>query len=238
MKFLIGQKLGMTQVYDEMGRCLPVTLVQAGPCYVVQVKSVEKDGYSAVKLGFGTCRKEKNLSKAYKGQFTKNNIKVLDCVAEFRVDSVEGFSVGQEIKADVFKTGDYVDITGTSKGKGFAGTIKRHGFHGAPSSHGHHEYRRAPGSIGGSSFPGRVFKGMRMAGRMGGENVMVQKLKIVNVEPEQNIVFIKGGIPGNSRGTVYIRSTVKKVKESHPSALVKIFAQQDEKKVKVAKKKK
>lgn len=210
-KFILGQKLGMTQIFDKEGHCIPVTAVEAGPCYVVQIKSAEKDGYSAVKIGFGQKRNEKNLNKAHKGQFTKHDIKILDVVKEIRVDDASSFSRGQEIKADVFSTGDYVDVTGVSKAKGFAGTMKRHGFAGQPNSHGHTEYRRAPGSIGASSFPGRVFKGTRMAGRMGGETVTQQKLMIAGVHTESNLLLIRGAVPGHARGTLIIKRTIKKV---------------------------
>ncbi|MFH1379184.1 MAG: 50S ribosomal protein L3 [bacterium] len=220
MKFLIGRKMGMTQIFDDSGQCLPVTIVQAGPCYVVQVKTIETDGYNAVKLGFGEWRKEKNQTKAFKGQFTKNNIKVLSCVKEFRVDNVNDFKVGQEIKADVFNKTDYVDVTGVSKGKGFQGVVKRWGFAGAPSSHGHTEYRRAPGSIGASSFPSRVLKGIKMPGRMGGGNITQQKVEVAYVNPEENLVLIKGSVPGNVLGKLYISTTVKSkkkfVEKKHP----------------------
>jgi large subunit ribosomal protein L3 len=200
MKFILAKKLQMTQIFDSEGRAVPVTLVQAGPCFVTQVKSKDgKDGYGAVQIGFGEIR-EKKMKKPQAGHLKKvqsSNTKAqnLKWLREFRVENSE-LKVGDEIKADVFKEGDFVKVIGISKGKGFAGVVKRHGFKGGPASHGQKDRLRAPGSIG-STFPEHVIKGMRMAGRMGGEQVTVEGLKIAKVDAENNIIAIRGAVPGN-----------------------------------------
>ena len=199
MKFILAKKLQMTQIFDSEGRAVPVTLLQAGPCFVTQVKSTEKDGYIAVQIGFDQI-KEKKMKKPQAGHLKKvqsSNVKAqnLKWLREFRVENSE-LKAGDEIKADVFKEGDFVKVIGISKGKGFAGVVKRHGFKGGPASHGQKDRLRAPGSIG-STFPEHVIKGMRMAGRMGGEQVTVEGLKIAKVDAENNIIAIKGAVPGN-----------------------------------------
>lgn len=189
----------MTQIFDAQGRAVPVTLVEAGPCFVTQVRASEKDGYSAVQVGFGEM-KEKKVKKPQAGHLKKvkvenSNINFLKFLREFRTENPE-MKMGDEIKADVFKEGDKIKVIGISKGKGFAGVVKRHNFRGGPATHGQKHRLRAPGSIG-ATFPERVIKGMRMAGRMGGEQVTVEGLKIAKVDAENNIIAIKGAVPGN-----------------------------------------
>ncbi len=202
---LIGKKLGMTQVFDETGVVHPVTVVEAGPCVVTQVKSPDRDGYSALQLGFGLS---KRLNKPEQGQRRASGF-MSRTLREVQADEADGFEVGQVIKADVFARGELVDVTGTSKGRGFQGGVKRHGFRGGPKTHGQSDRHRAPGSIGASATPGRVFKGMRMAGHMGHERVTVQGLEIVRVDPERNLLLIKGSVPGPNEGLLIIRRTVK-----------------------------
>jgi large subunit ribosomal protein L3 len=206
MKFILAKKLQMTQIFDSEGKAVPVTLVEAGPCFVTQVKDKDgKDGYSSIQVGFGEI-KEKKLKKPQKGHLKKaftlskaegqnSNVKAIKFLREFRTEAGE-MKLGDEIKADVFKEGDKIKVIGISKGKGFAGVVKRHGFRGGPASHGQKHRLRAPGSIG-ATFPERVIKGMRMAGRMGGEQVTVEGLKIAKVDAENNIIAIKGAVPGN-----------------------------------------
>lgn len=198
MKFILGKKLEMTQLYDEQGKAYPVTLVEAGPCYVTQVKTAEKDGYVAVQIGCGQT-KDRKVKRPRKGhlkaaQEKNGNIKNLKFLKEFRVENTE-FNSGDEIKADIFKEGDTVRVSGISKGKGFAGVVKRHGFGGGPKTHGQKHSLRKPGSIG-ATFPERVPKGRRMAGRMGADRVTVEGLKIVKVDAENNILAILGAVPG------------------------------------------
>jgi large subunit ribosomal protein L3 len=203
MKALLGTKIGMTQLLQEDGVAVPVTIIQAGPCTVTQVKSVEKDGYSAVQIGFG---EGKNLSNATKGHVkaAETNSKHL---REVRVDELpEGVTVGSKLDVTTFEIGEQVDVTGTSKGKGFAGTIKRHNFNAGPRSHGASAYSRRPGSIG-SMYPQKVFKGKKMAGRMGGDQVTVKNLVIALVDVERNLIGVKGAIPGPRRGLVMIGGT-------------------------------
>ncbi len=193
MKFILGKKLKMTQIFDEQGRAIPVTLVQAGPCWVTQQKTEEKDGYSAVQIGFG-AKKDKHVNRAQQGHFKKAGLPVApQYTREFRGQSE--LEVGGEIKADIFQVGDEIKVIGLSKGKGFAGVVKRHHFGGGPASHGQKHSLRAPGSIG-ATFPERVPKGRRMAGRMGGERVTVEGLSIVQVDADNNILAIKGAVPG------------------------------------------
>jgi large subunit ribosomal protein L3 len=199
MKFILGKKLGMSQIFDKEGRVIPVTLIEAGPCLVVQVKTKEKDGYEAVQIGFGE-RKAKNIKKPQKGHLEKAKnqklkVKSIRWLREFRTEKPEEFKLGDEIKVDVFKEGEVVKVSGISKGKGFQGVVKRHGFSGFPASHGTKHGLRAPGSIG-SAFPERVWKGKKMAGRMGGNRVTVQGLKIVQIDKEDNLLAIKGAVPG------------------------------------------
>lgn len=205
-KGILGKKLGMTQIFDEVGRVIPVTVIEAGPCIVTRKKTLETDGYNAIQVGFDTI-KERHVSKPVKGQFNKVNIKPLRYVRELRLDDVTGFEVGQELRADVFTSGEYVDVTGTSRGKGFAGGIKRWNFKRGPMTHGS-KYHRGPGSLQ-SRDASRVFKGRRMPGRLGGERVTVQGLKVVRVDPERNLILIKGAVPGAKGALVTIKNTVK-----------------------------
>ncbi len=205
---ILGTKLGMTQVFDEKNRVVPVTVVKAGPNVVTQIRTVERDGYSAVQVAFGAIDPRK-VNKPTAGQFTKAGVTPRRHIAELRLADSASFEVGQEINADVFEEGTYVDVTGTSKGKGFAGTMKRHGFKGQGASHGAQAVHRRPGSIGGCSTPGRVFKGMRMSGRMGSDRVTTQNLSVHKVDAENGLLLIKGAIPGRKGGVVIVRSAVK-----------------------------
>lgn len=195
MKFILGKKLEMTQVFKE-DKVIPVTLIESGPNFVTQVRTKEKDGYEAVQLGFGT-KKEKNIKKPQKGHL--KNLGNLRWLREFRIENPE-LKIGDEINVSTFASGDKVNVVAISKGKGFQGVVKRHGFHGGPKSHGQKDRHRAPGSIG-SSFPEHVFKGMRMAGRMGGDRVTVKNLEVVEVDSENNLIVLKGAVPGR-RGTL------------------------------------
>ena len=206
-KAILAKKLGMTQIFDDAGRVIPVTVVEAGPCAVVQKKTVENDGYEAVQVGF-IDKKEKKANKPEKGHFAKAGVAPKKFLREFKLDDVSGLNVGDEIKADVFAADDKVDVAGISKGKGYAGTIKRWGTHRGPMTHGS-GYHRGPGSMGMCSYPGRVFKGKRLPGHMGVERVTVQNLTIVRVDAEQNIILIKGGLPGPKGGLLVIKNTVK-----------------------------
>jgi large subunit ribosomal protein L3 len=208
MKGILGKKLGMTQIFDENGVVIPVTIIEAGPCYVTQKKIEEKDGYSAIQLGFGELR-EKNLKKPIAGHLKKSDSSPLKYLREFHITDPDEYQEGQKIDVSIFKVGDKVDITGTSKGKGFAGVVKRHGFRGGPKTHGQSDRWRAPGSVGAGSTPGRIFKGTRMAGRMGNQRVTVQNLRVALVDPDKNILAIKGAIPGGKNGLVIIREAVK-----------------------------
>jgi large subunit ribosomal protein L3 len=205
-KAILGTKIGMTQIFDEAGRAIPVTVIEAGPCTVVQKKTEENDGYNAIQLGFGVA-KEKDLNKPQKGHFEKAQLSLLRHLKEFRVDDVSAYEPGQEIKVDVFAAGDYVDVVGISKGKGFAGGIKRHGMHRGPMKHGS-KYHRRPGSLG-AKGPARVFLGRKMPGRAGGQRVTVQKLQVVKVDPERNLLLVKGAVPGPKKSLVTIKSSVK-----------------------------
>jgi len=194
----------MTQIFDERGEIVPVTLIEAGPCYITQLKTEEKDGYTALQLGFGET---KRLNNPLRGHLKK--LPSLRYLQEVRVDDAEGYEIGQKVDASLFSVGDLVDVTGISKGKGFAGVVKRHGFRGGPTTHGQSDRTRAPGSIGATTTPGRVLKGLRMAGRMGGERVTVQNLKVVLVDPERNLLGVRGSIPGNRGGLVMVQKAVK-----------------------------
>ncbi|QAR31473.1 50S ribosomal protein L3 [Ornithobacterium rhinotracheale] len=205
MSGIIGKKIAMTSLYDANGKNIPCTIIEAGPCVVTQVRTVETDGYSSVQLGFDD-KKEKNAGKALTGHFKKAGTTPKHKLVEFYGDFVNELSLGQEVKVDLFKEGEYVDITGTSKGKGFQGVVKRHGFGGVgQSTHGQHNRLRAPGSIGAGSDPSRVFKGMRMAGRMGGKKVTVQNLQVVKVDEEKNLIIVKGAVPGPKNSYVILR---------------------------------
>ena len=206
---ILGTKLGMTQVFDENNRVVPVTVVQAGPNVVTQVRTPEKDGYTAVQLAFGAIDPRK-VNKPETGHFTKAGTTPRRHVVELRTSDAAEYTVGQEITATVFDAGTLVDVVGTSKGKGTAGVMKRHGFHGLRASHGVHRKHRSPGSIGGCATPARVFKGLKMAGRMGVERVTVQNLTVHAVDAERGLILIKGAIPGNKGGLVVLRSAAKK----------------------------
>ncbi|MDR2122213.1 MAG: 50S ribosomal protein L3 [Flavobacteriaceae bacterium] len=204
MSGIIGKKIGMTSLFDEEGRNIPCTVIEAGPCSVLQVRTVEKDGYFAVQLGFDD-RSEKNVGKALLGHFKKAGSTPKRKLVEF-YHGFDDLKLGEEITVKLFSEGEYVDVTGTSKGKGFQGVVKRHGFGGVmQASHGQHNRLRAPGSIGAGSDPSRVFKGMRMAGRMGGDQVTVQNLQVIKVDEEKNLLIVKGAVPGPKNSYVIIR---------------------------------
>jgi len=204
---LIGRKLGMTQIFKPNGEAIPVTVIEAGPCVVIAKRSVEKEGYNALQLGFGSV-KAKKVNKPLMGIFKKIGVEPKRYIREFRVDSVEGFEVGQEIRVDIFKEGERIDVTGISKGKGFAGPMKRHGFSGGPASHGS-AFHRYGSSLGAHTEPGHVFKGKRMAGHMGSVRVTIQNLEVVKVYPERNILLVKGSVPGSRNSIVLIRKAKK-----------------------------
>jgi large subunit ribosomal protein L3 len=206
VKGILGKKLGMTQLFTEEGKVVPVTVIEAGPCVVVQKKTAETDGYNAIQLGFGEIR-EKLVNKPTKGHFGKGGVRPLRYVKEFRIENVDDYQLGQEITAEVFAAGESVDVIGTSKGKGFAGGIKRHGFHRGPMAHGS-KYHRRPGSLG-AKGPARVFKGRKLPGRMGGERVTVQNLEVIRVDKERNILLIKGAVPGPKQGLLIVKNAIK-----------------------------
>jgi large subunit ribosomal protein L3 len=206
---IIGRKLGMTQVFDEAGVVHPVTVIEAGPCVVTQIRTTDKDGYEAVQLGFGLS---KRLNKPEQGHRAASGY-MSRTLREVKAENVSTFEIGQVLKADVFEAGEVVDVTGTSKGRGFQGGVKRHGFSGGPATHGQSDRLRAPGSIGSSATPGRVFKGMRMAGHMGDERVTVQNLEIMRVDSDRNLLLIKGSVPGPNNGLLIIRRAVKTQKK-------------------------
>ncbi|WP_422448656.1 50S ribosomal protein L3 [Thermoanaerobacterium sp. DL9XJH110] len=205
-KAILGKKIGMTQIFGENGEAVPVTVVEAGPCLVVQKKTVEKDGYSALKVGFEDI-KEKRLNKPTLGQFKKHQLKPKKYLRELKIQDAEKYNVGDEIKVDIFKPGDRVDVTGISKGKGFAGGVKRWNFNRGPMSHGS-MYHRRPGA-GGATDPERVFKGKKMPGHLGAERVTVQNLEVVKVDPDKNLLLIKGSVPGARKSLLFIKNTVK-----------------------------
>lgn len=205
-KAILGKKIGMTQIFDENGKAIPVTAIEAGPCTVIQIKTVDNDGYQAVKLGFGEV-KENKLTKPKKGEFAKANITPKKHLREFRLEEIS-YNVGDEIKADIFAAGDAVDITGTSKGKGFQGVIKRHGQSRGPMGHGS-MYHRRPGSMGSTSTPGRVFKGKKLPGHMGRITVTIQNLDVVRVDMDKNVILVKGSVPGPKGAILKVKSAVK-----------------------------
>ncbi len=207
MKTIIGKKVGMTQIFDEHGKVIPVTVIEAGPCVISQVKSVETDGYNAIQLGFGDV-KESKVNKPIKGHFAKSKIAPKKHLREFRVDSVEGVEVGTEVKADTFVAGDKIDVQGTTKGKGFQGVIKRHGQSRGPMGHGS-MYHRRPGSMGPTSTPGRVFKGKKLPGHMGRVTVTIQNLDVVKVDMDKNVILLKGSVPGAKGAILKLRTSVK-----------------------------
>lgn len=208
MKSIMGKKIGMTQIFDENGVMIPVTVVEAGPVVVTQIKTEETDGYNAVQVGFGEV-KEKHVNKPMKGHFTKAGVALKKHVKELRPeDGVENYSLAQEIKVDIFEVGEKIDVTGISKGKGFQGSIKRHGQSRGPETHGSH-YHRAPGSMGSASDPSKVRKGKKLPGHMGHTRVTIQNLEVARVDAEKNLILIKGAIPGPKKGLVVIKTAVK-----------------------------
>ncbi len=209
VKGILGTKLGMTQLWDENQKVVPVTVIQAGPCVVTQVRTPEVDGYNAVQLGYGAI-KAKKVTQPAAGHFAKADVTPRKHLLELRTANATEYALGQELTAEVFADGDIVDVTGTSKGKGTAGVMKRHGFHGLVASHGVHRKHRSPGSIGGCATPGRVFKGMRMAGRMGNDKVTVQNLTIHAIDVERGLLLVRGAVPGNNGSLVVVRTAAKK----------------------------
>ncbi len=207
-KGILGRKLGMTQIWDDENRVIPVTVIQAGPCQVAQLKTPERDGYAAVQLAFGET-KATRLNKPELGHLKAAGATPAKHLVELRVDDLGEFTVGQTIAVDVFAKGDLVDVTGVSKGKGFAGGMKRHNFKGQGASHGNHKKHRAPGSIGACATPARVFKGMRMAGQMGNVRTTTLNLEVVEADPERNLLLVKGAVPGPNGGLVFVRNGVK-----------------------------
>jgi large subunit ribosomal protein L3 len=205
MKGIIGKKIGMTQLFDDAGNVTPVTVIQAGPCYVTQVRTPDRDGYVAVQMGYEETN-PKRLTQGQLGHLRRNDLPPLRYLREFRIRGAEiDVEEGQEIKVDVFEKGDRIDVIGKSKGRGFAGTIKRHNFQRQPKTHGQSDRERAPGAVGMCAFPGRTLKGKKMAGRMGNERVTIQNLEIVEVDVERNLLAVKGSVPGARNGLVLIR---------------------------------
>lgn len=208
-KGIIGKKIGMTQIFDESGKVIPVTVVEAGPCVVVQKKTIENDGYNALQFGFGDMKPHK-VNKPQKGHFAKGDVAAKKTLREFRFDDIDALNVGDIVKADAFENGDIVDVTGTSKGKGYAGTVKRYGNAKLKETHGTGPVHRHAGSMGACSSPSRIFKGKKMPGQMGAETVTVQNLEVVKVDALNNLIAIKGAVPGPKGGTVTIINSVKK----------------------------
>jgi len=209
MKHILGRKVGMTQIFNPDGKVIPVTVIEAGPCYVTQVKTREQDGYLAVQMGFGQA---KRLNRPQGGHL--QGLPQLEHLREVRVSSTEGYEVGQRIDVDTFAVGDVVDVTGVSKGRGFTGVVKRHGFRGGPRTHGQSDRERAPGAIGSTTTPGRILKGLRMAGHHGNDQVTVQNLQVMLVDSERNLLAVKGSVPGAKNGLLLIREAVKTNKSS------------------------
>jgi len=207
-KAIVGEKVGMTQVWDDQNRVVPVTVLKVAPARVVQVKTSDRDGYTALQVTYG-IKDARKLTKPEAGHFAKAGVAPGVRLVELRLDSIDGFEVGQEIGADVFEAGQRVDVTAVSRGKGFAGGMKRHNFSGQGASHGNHKHHRAPGSVGACSFPGRVFKGTRMAGHMGAEQVTTLNLEVVQADAERHLLLIKGAVPGGRGNIVIIRNAVK-----------------------------
>ena len=200
LRGFLGKKIGMSQVFRDNGELVPVTVIQAGPCAVTQIKNQKTDGYNAIQLGFGAT---KNLNKPERGHL-KNNEPVKH-LREVKTDSLDEYSVGQQISVEIFEVGEKIDVIGTTKGRGFAGTMKRHGFHGGPKTHGQSDRARAPGSIGGGTTPGKVYKGLKMAGHMGNERVTIKNLEILQIDQDRNLLVVKGGVPGAPNGLLIIR---------------------------------
>ena len=208
-KGIIGKKVGMTQIFDEVGNVIPVTVIETTPNTVVQIKTIEKDGYNAIQLGYGEI-KDKHINKPEKGHFSKANLTPKKHLREFRVENIENYKVGDEVKADIFQAGEKIDVQGTTKGKGFQGVIKRHGQHRGPMGHGS-MYHRRPGSMGSTSTPGRVFKGKKLPGHMGKNTVTIQNLDVVKVDMDKNVILIKGSVPGAKGAILKIKSAVKAI---------------------------
>ena len=209
-KAIIGKKVGMTQIFDEQGKVIPVTVIEAGPCAVAQVKTVETDGYNAIQLGYGDI-KDKHINKPEAGHFAKAKLANKKHLREFRLEDISTYKVGDEVKADIFEAGEKVDVQGTTKGKGFQGVIKRHGQHRGPMGHGS-MYHRRPGSMGSTSTPGRVFKGKKLPGHMGRVTVTIQNLDVVRVDMDKNVLLVKGSVPGPKGAILKIKATVKSAK--------------------------
>jgi len=208
MKGILGRKLGMTQIFDERGEVISVTVIEAGPCFVTQTKTLERDSYTAIQIGFKEA-KSKHLTKGQVGHLEKNNLPLLRHLSEIRLSNVDDYQVGQELTVAMFEPGEHVDVVGTSKGRGFAGTIKRHNFKRQPKTHGQSDRERAPGSIGAATTPGRVHKGTRMAGRMGMARVTSQNLRVVLVDPERNLLAVNGSVPGANGRLVLVKQARK-----------------------------
>ena len=201
--FLIGRKVGMTRIFDELGSDFPVTIIEAGPCSVTQIKSVERDGNSSVQIGF-LDKSQRHTNKSEKGHFEKVGVPIKKFVKEFTLDKLEDVEPGQEVTADIFEKGDFVSVSGVSKGKGFAGHMKRHGFSGGRRSHGKNSVMRKAGSVGAGSDPSRVFPGMKMAGRKGNYNITIKNLLVVKVDQDKNLMFVNGSVPGAKNSVVYL----------------------------------
>jgi large subunit ribosomal protein L3 len=208
MKGILGKKVGMTRIFDEQGEVIPVTIIEAGPCYVAQCKTTERDGYNAVQLGFEEVPPRK-LTRPEMEHLRKKGLPALRYLRELRLKGNESYAVGQKITVDTFQVGERVDITGISKGRGFAGGMKRHGFRGGPITHGQSDRQRSPGSIGSGTTPGRVYKGLRMAGHMGNEQVTAESLEVMMVDAERNLLAVRGGVPGSKGGLLIIREARK-----------------------------
>jgi large subunit ribosomal protein L3 len=213
MRGILGKKVGMTQLFDEKGNVVPVTIIEAGPCYITQVKTIETDGYNAVQIAFDEVL-ERKLTKGEKGHLQKANVPFLRQIREVRSTQPPAYTLGDVVKADIFQEGDIVDVVGISKGRGFAGAVKRHGFAGGPKTHGQSDRHRATGSRGAGTTPGHTFPGTRAPGQMGNQRVTVQNLKIALVDPERNLIAIRGAVPGPRTGLVLISDAVKKVSKT------------------------
>ena len=211
VKGILGRKVGMTQVFDEDGHAVPVTVLEAGPCRVAQTKTPEKNGYTAAQLAFGEAKRP---NKPTAGHYAKAGITPARHLVELRLESLEDYALGSEIKADVFEAGDMVDVIGVTKGKGFSGAMKRHGFKGLSASHGTQKKHRSPGSIGGCATPARVFRGTRMAGQMGNVRVTTLNLKVIKVDPERNLMLVRGAVPGPRGGLVMVRTAIRVIRRT------------------------
>ncbi len=208
MKGILGKKVGMTQIFDEKGQVVPVTVIEAGPCFVTQKKTLERDGYTAIQIGFQEA-KSKHLTKGQIGHLEKHDLPLLRHLCEIRLSDVDEYEVGQKLDVSMFESGEPVDVVGASKGRGFAGAIKRHNFRRQPKTHGQSDRERAPGSIGATTTPGRVYKGTRMAGHMGVARVTLHNLRVVLVDPERNLLAVSGSVPGANGGLVLVREARK-----------------------------